>query len=94
MINFMEKKDMNFDYEINEELISIYYHNDTSEEIELTKFWKWIQSNELNEWVDNYYHPAESDGHRQESGFCTLEEYLDYPYATIKKDLETFLKNM
>jgi len=85
---------MNFDYEIIDDLITLYFHDEqeTSIEIKTLLYWNWITENNYNDWVSDFYSPAQHDGHGQETGTYTKEEYFNLPYETIKKDLIQYLQ--
>lgn len=84
---------MDFEYEIflGEDVITVFYGDESSTDISLSKFWAWVKHYELNEWVHNYFNPAEPDGHRQDTGFHSFEEYFALPYQKLKADIEAYL---
>jgi hypothetical protein len=44
----------------------------------------------MNQWCNDYHNPAEYDGHGQDTGEYTKQEYFDLPYDHIKADLEKY----
>lgn len=84
---------MQFEYEVfmGDDVISVFYHNETTEDISMTTFWMWIKKKEYDEWTIDYFDPVEHDGHRQESGRFSMEQYFSQPYETIKKDIKEYL---
>lgn len=94
MINlkFDIKKDMHFDYEIymEDDIITIHKHDETFFDILINSFWNFITENDMNQWCNDYHNPAEYDGHGQDTGEYTKDEYFDLPYDHIKADLEKY----
>ena len=85
----------NFDYEIiqDEGVIEIINYYEESFSISLNEFWNFVDKNGLNEYCDDYYDPSQSDGHGQQSGELTKEEYFEFvDENSLKNDLATFLR--
>jgi hypothetical protein len=91
---------MNFDYEISQkdDLITIIPYSESETEIDadnfditITEFWGYVVSQELNHYCHDYHDPRQSDGHGQDVGIMTFDEYFELDYSTIKKDLKEYL---
>ena len=87
------------DYEKNvyDNLLQVYCYNpaDPSEEeykvvdLNLSDFEEWLVDNVNLEWSNDYYDPSQYDGHGQDSGTLTVDEWWDSAditeiYSTIK----------
>jgi hypothetical protein len=80
----MEKKDMNFEHEINlvDGIITIHKHDETFFDIKLSSYWRWVLENDLN-FNDNNSFKAYN---------LNTEEYFGLnDYHTIKENLKTFI---
>ena len=93
LLIFENKKRMQFDYDVNllDDIITIHKHDEEFFDIPLDRFWVYVKENGLNEWCNDYYNPAEYDGHGQDVGKYEKEEYFDLSYDTIKADLSKYL---
>jgi hypothetical protein len=82
-----------FDILEKEGLILIQSTDDTFEDftIDKAKFWRWVVSNELNAYFKDYHDPMAFDGHGQDSGHLSEDEYFDIAYKQIKSDLIKYL---
>ena len=85
---------MNFNYEIflREEFISIYFEDESTIDIDIQDFWDFIKSRELNHYTLDYFNPQEADGHSQELGKYSYDEYFSIPYQNIHADLVKYFK--
>ena len=84
---------MKYDYEINryDDYIEINIDDDNYFETPLSEFWDYIKSNKLHHYCHDYYSPTEYDGHGQDRGKLSFDEYFDQPYETIKENLTQYL---
>jgi hypothetical protein len=84
---------MKFDYDIylSDDIITIHKHDENYFDIILDEFWIWIKKNEMNFFCNDFYDPSKADGHGQESGILSKDQYFDQHYDTIKADLEKYL---
>lgn len=82
-----------FEYEVylSDDIITIHRHDETYFDIILEDFWTYIDKNDMNHYCNDYYDPTQNDGHGQDSGKLTKDEYFDQHYDTIKADLEKYL---
>jgi hypothetical protein len=60
-------------------------------DITIDSFWNYIVKEELNKFTLDYYDPTVPDGHHQESGTLSQDDYFLNSYDTIKQDLKHFL---
>ena len=93
MLNLAEKKEMNFDFDISiaDDLLTVHYHDETFVDLELSKYFRWIERNEHNRWINDFYNPAEFNGHGQETGYYDKEEYFGQSYDFLKVHLYEYL---
>jgi hypothetical protein len=84
---------MNFDYEIflNDSLIAILPYSGEDFDIEIQEFWNYVKSRGLHEYCNDYFDASERDGHGQQEGKYSFEEYFNLSHAEIKTDLEKYL---
>jgi hypothetical protein len=92
---------MNFEFEIylKEGYITIVPYSESETELDpenfniiIDSFWKFVQKEELNSFVEDFYDSKEPDGHGQISGELSKDEYFSkFSTETIKKDLRKFL---
>lgn len=61
--------------------------------IDLEQYWSWVKREGYNAYCDDYYDPSELDGHGQDSGHLTQEEYFNLHHSLIEQDLITYLKS-
>lgn len=85
---------MNFNFEIfkREELITIYFEDESSIDIDILDFWNFIKREELNLHCTDYFNPNQVDGHSQILGKYSLDEYLGISYQNIHADLIKYFK--
>jgi len=62
--------------------------------IPLYTFWNWVKKNELNLWVEDYYDARSPDGHGQQSGSFTLQEYFLLRHDLVEKDILKYIKQI
>lgn len=60
--------------------------------LKISSFWRWVRANELNTYCNDYYDTSEQDGHGQDAGKLTKEEYFNRHHLIIKEDLIKFLQ--
>ena len=60
--------------------------------IELDKYWSWVKRMDLNSFCENYYDPNAIDGHGQNCGYLTQEQYFNLNPSLIEDDLITYLE--
>jgi hypothetical protein len=75
----------------NERIIEIYYNNDFMD-IDKEKLYQFVVENNLHYWVDNFYDPKESDGHGEQTGYHSFEEYFNLPFENIEDDILLYIK--
>jgi hypothetical protein len=88
---------MKFSYDVfQEEGIIEVFNIDLQDtiEIKVDKYWKWVVDNGYHEWCNDFHDPRESDGHGQETGEYSMEEYFMQDYESIKHDLTIYLKKL
>lgn len=90
---------MNFDYEVFEQdetiEISNFDEKDPSKSftIGLYRFWDWVESTGLNQWCNDYYDASQYDGHGQDTGKFTMDEYFDtVGIELVKEDMAKYIK--
>jgi hypothetical protein len=86
---------ISFEVLLKEDIIIVNSVDDSFDtlSIEIHKFWDWVKRNELNAYCIDYYDPSEVDGHGQDSGYLSMEDYLNLNPKIIENDLITYLKN-
>ena len=85
-------KNFDFDIEYDDGTIEIYNYNEESFSISIDEFWKFVTKNGFHEYCNDFYDPREHDGHGQECGEFTMEEYFDIDKNSFKHDLAIYLK--
>jgi hypothetical protein len=89
------KPNKNFEFEVNlpDNTIEVINYNEDSFSISIDEFWDFIVEQEFNLYCNDYYDAREYDGHGQETGELTQEEYFEnLELESIKRDLAIFLK--
>jgi hypothetical protein len=80
-----------YDVHIEHDIIEIHKEDDTYIDIIISEYWEWIKRYDLHHYCIDYFDARESDGHGQEIGKYTKEEYFNLSYESIKDDLTTYL---
>lgn len=79
--------------EITDEEI-ICYVNDNLLNISKERFWDYVVKKSLNHFCNDFYDGSQPDGHAQNCGEYTLDEYFEILTSTeIKEDIIKYLNN-
>ncbi len=75
-----------------ESIIEIYY-NEEFIQVDKINLFKYVQDNDLNYWIDNFFDPKESDA-GERTGYHSFEQYFNLPFDSIKDDILQFIKKV